>query len=387
MENKKCRYVFAVCGERFYIEQLHFAIRMLTKRSAVEVVVVTDTRRNELPIIAPRIVDVETPTQFNHHQASIYLKTSLPRHVEPGFLYCYLDSDVVAVSDEADNIFNQFQAPVTFAADVGKLEDFSPFAVNCGCLEQTKALKDAEAAYDSEAVVEYRKLTDLISSQLDEKNRSPIGRSKNWFKYHFGDSEIYRLSDQFYQHKTTGKWFLSNGLDIQEKYERTNWISKVSGCEWDSGRKYFVRKDGSNAQQLKCDHLKQFLQEDFGATVPNGWQHWNGGVFLFDDSASDFFADWHRIVLQVFENLRWKTRDQGALIATVFRHQLQERQLLGHRFNLIVINETAESQHLGRSQFQLNGNTVDAVFIHVIEGWKDPSSTAWDWIEALSAHD
>jgi len=138
---------------------------------------------------------------------------------------------------------------------------------------------------------------------------------------------------------------------------------------------------------LKCDHLKQFLQEDFGVTVPNGWQHWNGGVFLFDDSASVFFNDWHQAVIQVFENLRWKTRDQGALIATVFKHQLCERQLLDHRFNLIVVNETEESKHLGKAQFLLNGKIVDAVFIHLIDGWEDPSSTVWSWIWSLSAHD
>jgi hypothetical protein len=57
------------------------------------------------------------------------------------------------------------------------------------------------------------------------------------------------------------------------------------------------------------------------------WQHWNGGVFLFDDSSVEFLSSWHeKTVMRIFDLPNWKTRDQGTLIATGMGSRFAESQ-------------------------------------------------------------
>ena len=96
--NQKNAYVFVVCGERKHIETLHFSLKSLKLVSQFPIWVVTDKKRNEIEIEHDNIIDVSTPEDFNHHQASIWLKTSLHRILPKGTTYCYLDSDVIAMN-------------------------------------------------------------------------------------------------------------------------------------------------------------------------------------------------------------------------------------------------------------------------------------------------
>jgi len=86
-----------------------------------------------------------------------------------------------------------------------------------------------------------------------------------------------------------------------------------------------------------CDHLREAIRQKFGVEVTDpDWQHWNGGVFLFDGESSDFLATWHAYTRAIFEDSYWKTRDQGTLIATVWKHNMQMQALLNSEFNHIV---------------------------------------------------
>ncbi len=132
-------FVYATCGGAAYIRTLHRSLEYLRPRTALPIIVVTDTRRNEIAIDHPAVIDVETPHHFSHHQASIFLKTGLHRVLPPDFEYAYLDTDVIAANDGVDLIFDRQSGPVTFARDFTFLEScvatFSRHAMNCCCLE------------------------------------------------------------------------------------------------------------------------------------------------------------------------------------------------------------------------------------------------------------
>src|SRR5579863_2773170 len=132
------KFVFVVCGAREHLDTLHFSLRYLRYFSKNEIVVVTDPRRNEIPVEHPDVIEVNTPENFTHHQASIYIKTGLHKFLPKGFNYCYLDTDVVAINKECDDIFSHQQGLVTFAPDHCRMPRFSPNAVKCDCLQRNK---------------------------------------------------------------------------------------------------------------------------------------------------------------------------------------------------------------------------------------------------------
>jgi hypothetical protein len=129
-------FVFVVCGAAEHVETLHFSLKYLQHFSKNEIFVVTDSSRNEIAINHDQIIDVKVDEKYNHHQASIYLKTGLNKFLPEGNNYCYLDTDVIAVSENCDLIFNEYIAPITFAPDHCKIRNFSSYAVQCNCTEE-----------------------------------------------------------------------------------------------------------------------------------------------------------------------------------------------------------------------------------------------------------
>ncbi len=135
-------FVYALCGNAAYIRMLHRSLEYLRPRTALPIIVVTDTRRNQIAIDHPTVIDVETPSPFDHHQASIFIKTGLQRILPPHREYAYLDTDVIAAADGVDLIFDHQSGPVTFGRDYtfrnSCVASFSPWAVNCPCLAEGK---------------------------------------------------------------------------------------------------------------------------------------------------------------------------------------------------------------------------------------------------------
>ena len=64
------KFVFVVCGAKEHIDTLHFSIRYLQHFSKNEIIVVTDSARNEIQVAYQNVVDVKTPENFTNHQAS-----------------------------------------------------------------------------------------------------------------------------------------------------------------------------------------------------------------------------------------------------------------------------------------------------------------------------
>jgi hypothetical protein len=149
----------------------------------------------------------------------------------------------------------------------------------------------------------------------------------------------------------------------------------------------------------ECGHLRQSIREKFGVEVRDpGWQHWNGGVYLFDSESTDFLDTWHAFTRAVFEDPFWKTRDQGTLIATVWKYGLERQATLDPAFNYIVdpMRQASESTRAGMQpdaysvdhSYSLTGEPALArpFFLHFINGavgaagWKN-----WDDAVALLA--
>jgi hypothetical protein len=231
-ERERRRWVFVVCGPEMHVRTLHTAVANLRPLTSLEIWVVTDAARNEIAIDTTgvdRVVEVRSPERFDDHQASIWLKTGLHRHVPEGE-WCYLDTDVIAVAPGVEEVFDHRHAPIAFASDItivqNQVDRFSPWAMNCECAG-------------------------------------------------LGDDH-------------------------------------------------------------SCDHLRQQLAARFDLDVPGDWLHWNGGVFVFGPDAAPFLDMWCERAVASFDWPEWRTRDQGALIATAWSLGLQDAPRLPSSFNFIA---------------------------------------------------
>lgn len=130
---RQSAFVFSVVGDR-HVGFANQALSFLKRVSRQDIVVVR--ARSAGAVAHDQVVDAVLPLEYDDHQASILLKTDLLRLVGGrGRRFCYLDSDVVAVDDEVDEIFEHRSGPVTFAADAVDIDMFSRYAVNCRCAE------------------------------------------------------------------------------------------------------------------------------------------------------------------------------------------------------------------------------------------------------------
>ncbi|HYM00533.1 MAG TPA: hypothetical protein VEZ90_16380 [Blastocatellia bacterium] len=87
----------------------------------------------------------------------------------------------------------------------------------------------------------------------------------------------------------------------------------------------------------ECDHLRQAIKSKFEVEISDpDWRHWNGGVFLFDSESTEFLDAWRRYTRSIFADPGWRTRDQGTLIATVWKQGLQNQPVLPRLYNYIV---------------------------------------------------
>lgn len=130
-------------------------------------------------------------------------------------------------------------------------------------------------------------------------------------------------------------------------------------------------------------HLIDAIREKFGTEVTNKkWVNWNGGVFLFDRKSVDFMDNWHRFCLAIFKDTKWKTRDQGTLIATVWKFGLQNHRTLPEEFNLLVSPELKKRNK--KYSLKRQPGKIYPYFLHFIDkshgkrGWK-----CWDEVERI----
>jgi len=382
-------FVFVVCGGREHIDTLHFSLKALQKFSAKRIIVVTDSTRNEVSVIHSEIIDIKTPENFDHHQASIFLKTGLHKFLPKGNLYCYLDTDVVALSTDVDTIFEQYQSPITFCTDHCTIDEFSPNALLCGCLQafQNDSPKPYFFYHDFKENV-LPKLLYIDKCIAEIEKRVTASKASKWlyqwhkFKYNL-PTKFYHLDRDFKMEKVTGLWYDNNNqlLSYEENAkDDILYVTQKTGFNYDSDLKQWFRNDGSSLTRLGCSHLTEMIEKKFGVCVqPQNWQHWNGGVFLFDDKSTEFLERWHISTLDIFKDESWKTRDQGTLIATVWKFNLQNHPTLPLVYNLIADYHNKSIEYQNQLTFFIGDGKklIKPHFIHVYHHWGDKDWNLW----------
>ena len=385
-------FVFVVCGDNEHIETLNYALKALKQYSKSLIFVLTDKSRNKISIAHDNVINVETPKKFDHHQASIYLKTGAHKFLPKGNNYCYLDSDVIALSTECDDIFKEFIPPIRFAPDHCTLPAFSPSAIYCNCYEKNqrekKELRALLEQFDlSEKLSGYQKQhhNDLLKIIYKIRTK-PLRNIRTIFKYIFA-IKTFELNDTYYFKRQTRTWYLKE-TDEPILFDFRLIIKDVehaSNFKWSKIRIAWINEDGENIFNLTCQHLHEAINERFNIKVKKkNWQHWNGGVFLFNDTSHAFLDSWHNKTLEIFEDDNWKTRDQGTLVATAWEFGLQNQPLLSKKWNFIAdynnqfMELDKESGYISDNSFK---HKYKPVFIHVYHNFGEKGWEVWDWIE------
>lgn len=384
-------FVFVVCGAKEHIDTLHYSLAALKKFTQNTIIVLTDTARNEAPILHDEVVDVKTPEEYDHHQASIFLKTGIHLFLEKGNTYCYLDTDVIAVSATCDEVFKHRQGIINFAPDHCTMQSFSGYAVNCGCIEQRQRWAE-EINYWTEHYYLKSGLSDKSNTDKKIKLFQKLqairaSRLKSfWFLIRFNLSiDKFKLENDTYYSKKNKQWIDSSNLLIYKVDEGlVKYVESNTSYVWSNKTHYWLANGKYDINQKDCNHLLQEIKRKFNIHIvkPN-WQHWNGGVFLFDDNSHPFLTAWHQRSLQIFSDPAWKTRDQGTLIATVWEFGLQHQALLPKQFNFI-----ADFQNRSL-RVDLKNNLVSddffktshaASFVHVFHRFGDKYWFFWEWV-------
>lgn len=383
-------FVFVVCGAAEHIETLHFSLKYLQHFSKNEIIVVTDSSRNEIAINHDHVIDVKVDEKYNHHQASIYLKTGLNKFLPKGNNYCYLDTDVIAVSEDCDHIFNEYIAPITFAPDHCKVRKFSSNAVNCDCQKNREI--DRQKFFQFAKDINGVTVTDpyLIEKgrelqfEFDSLKKSLLKKILTAIRF-FLSYKIFRFDDQFYFNKIKRTWHVNNGDVVMYEFDIEK-MQKATGLVYNKWTKKWYNQQGEDIWYDECNHLTEFIKNTFGIAINDkNWQHWNGGVFLFNHESDAFLNAWHQKTMHIFTLPNWKTRDQGTLIATAWEFGLNNQ----HPTLLKKWNFIADYNNIGVKINTQSGYITDdgfissymPAFVHVYHHWGNKEWNIWQWIE------
>lgn len=385
----KGTFVFVVCGAKEHIDTLHFSLKYLKKYSGNNIVILTDSSRNEIPVLHDRVIDVKTPEQYNNHQASIYLKTGIHKFLPKGQLYCYLDTDIVAVSSSCDEIFDEFIAPIRFAPDHCQVRKFSSYAVNCGCLksreEDRKKFNDFVSAVQGVTITDKKILAKSIALQheFDLLKKSFIKKTFTALRY-FSSYPVFHFNAEFYFNKKTRTWHDKTNAVIMYEMDIAR-MQKETGLTYNKWTQKWHNQQGEDIWFDECNHLTDYINQTFGIEVKDkNWQHWNGGVFLFNDQSHDFLDAWFNKTMHIFTLPNWKTRDQGTLIATAWEFGLANHPTLSKKFNFIAdYNNNGVQINHATNLITDDGfaTSYQTSLVHVYHHWKDMNWPIWQWIE------
>lgn len=387
------KFVFVVCGAKEHIETLHFSLRALKYFSKHEIWIVTDSSRNEIPLIHNNIIDVKCPDELTHHQASIYLKTGLHKFLPLGNLYCYLDSDVIALNSKINDVFDQKTGLITFAPDHSKMNGFSPYAINCDCLNENLAewaeidsLLEKYCRPTRINNTEQQKKQEKLLRNLELTKRSKLKLAGFAAKYITSGTTLH-FADDLYYDKKQQIWFDAElkPVMIDITSDAIKKIEKISGWRWNMLRRRWISPSGNNIHQLHCSHLINAIHSKFQIQITNPtWQHWNGGVFLFDNGSHAFMESWHQKTMLIFSDPEWKTRDQGTLIATAWQFGLMHLPLLSKTFNFIAdpsnqgLMVSDDREYITDDAFETK---YAPAFIHIFNNFGHKGWEIWDWVE------
>ncbi|PLX07009.1 MAG: hypothetical protein C0596_12815 [Marinilabiliales bacterium] len=392
------KFVFVVTGGKEHIEELNFSLQFIRNFSKNEIIVLTDIQRNEIPILHDKIIDIRTPIEYNNHQASIYIKTGINKFLEKGHTYCYLDGDIVAINSNIDKIFSHYSSPISFASDHCKINEFSPHAMNCNCVEGNAK---EEGIFNMKLSETFGKinLTDPIIKKQSEELREQFKKYKAkpflnllnnirylLLRYVLPVNEFNLTAFRF--NKSNKCWYNSENQIIlfdYPYYEKQLW--GTSGIRFNKECNFWETKEGKKFEfkAPKCNHLTEYLFKEYNVNIPFNWQHWNGGVFLFDDSSEDFLNYWHDKTIKEFSNDYTKTRDQGTLALTVWKFGLQNHPNIPKEYNWITEYANNDIQWDKSKGYTFDGfrSEFKPNFMHIYHEWGNKDWSIWDSVIQL----
>lgn len=379
-------FVFVVCGEALHVRELHLALAAVRRNSKADILVVTDSARNEISVEWPDVIDVPAPPHLDHHQASIYLKTRLHRLLPPSRRYCYLDCDVFATGSDVDEIFSSATTPVAFATDMIRLHEFSLYAMRCDCME---ANASERAEIEGILAVAYHSCVSpsrgWVASDYETNASRPLVRLKAFISHLLmprSPSQITDLNNIVWRNC----WHEFHSKVLYQPDSVIQFVESSSGWRRVRRRQSWISPTGKDVFHPHCDHLVEAVRETFGIKITRPrWQHWNGGVFLFDERGHGFLDAWHEKTMRIFCLPGWQTRDQGTLAATAWEFGLQDQTPLPQRFNCIL------DPHRGDTMVSQKGDalTTDAfltkvrpALAHVLKRTGDPTWDVWRWVQS-----
>jgi len=383
-------FVFVVCGAKEHLDTLALSYTILQTKTKHPIYVVTNQSRNAYTLNYPNLIDAEIPDQeLDPHQSSIWLKTNLHSILPEGKLYAYLDTDILAYGKKIDQIFDQYISPITFAPDHCKMPQFSPYAIECGCLntleEKRKEISEILAKEDPLStstdphILEQREDLFKVFQQVKKNGKLPF----NFYLKYFTSWPNFKINHQFKLDQRKKIWFDGKNNPVMHKINMRR-VAKKAGLKWNYLKNEITLPDGRSLYSNFCSHLPEGIEKKFQAKVtdPN-WQHWNGGVFLFGPESKEFMNTWHEYTMKIFEDLKWKTRDQGTLIATVWKLGLQNHPTLDQKWNLILDYYFPHLAINEGGKITVNGKDfIHPELVHIYHHWGDTSWDIWNRVIA-----
>jgi len=137
---RQSRFVFAVAGDE-HVAALGVALAFLRGATRGEIVVVQ--RQGDTKAAHDQCLMIDVPPGLSDHHAAIWLKTGLQRFIGLERPFCYLDSDVIALSPAIEQIFAEPRKGISFASDHATIDGFSRWAVRCSCSGPCGHLREA----------------------------------------------------------------------------------------------------------------------------------------------------------------------------------------------------------------------------------------------------
>ena len=203
----------------------------------------------------------------------------------------------------------------------------------------------------------------------------------------FSAKKINLFNKQYTFDKKQKSWLDNSGnkvLDDILSYRKK--IERMSNFKYHRRKKKWLDENGNDFLNPKCDHLLGLIKKKYEINIsPGNWQHWNGGVFLFNKNSIDFLASWHNKTLDSFNDPDWKTRDQGTLASTVWKFGLSNHKLLPDEFNFITDFYKPQISY-NKTQGFTNDNFKNIIhpnFLHVYHHFGDKNWDVWQAIESI----
>jgi len=400
-KSKQMRYfVYVVTGKQNYIDELNLSLQFLRCFSRYPIVVVTDSLRNEGDIHHDNIFDIKTPDNLSNVQAHLYLETSLLLYLklEEDDLCCYLDSDVIAINESINDVFDCYVPPIMFAKDHCTIDYFSAGVMHCKCAQNFELVKKQYDIMTSFFPKYDIQNTDTVESRHKLKNLF-LRLKKNPFAYNLlalryfwnryvSTSDTFWLNKNFYFNKKDKCWYNQSNKLIDfdyPHYKKRLWkehgIRHVNNLWQNKNGQALVPKS------KHCSHLRDYIKSNYSITIPENWAHWNAGVFLFGKQSEAFMQKWHIYTMNEIQKGHIKPYDdQATLSVCAWEFGISNRKRLPVKFNFITDLGNNNVKYDAEKGYTYNNfeTVFDPAFLHVYHHWGNKRWSIWRSVEILA---